>query len=263
MDELENRLRGIKLAEPPLGFDPDEVAVRAEKKVRHRRGVLSTGVATLAVIAAVVVFVRPGTAPVAGPAVPPTPVTPSPSAASSAVPANGDLTAQKARITGHLSTALPGVLTGAKNIRIRSAHQLRALDVLVFIVGYRDASGADRSLVIALLGTEGAKRGFSLEDSCEPGRRARGDLGADIGGGVNSGEPVDCVKLPQADGSTVVVTGTVPSLPQGDVEPGRAATAYRVDGTSVSVSSGSGDGGSRPADDQLIKLVTDPALALR
>ncbi|MFC3453854.1 hypothetical protein [Amycolatopsis speibonae] len=267
MDELENRLRGITLAEPPLGFDPDEVAGTAAKKVRSRRAVFATGAATLAVIAATAaVFVAPGEGPAVAPAGPPPrpPVlsVPSPSSAPPPVSETVDLTAQKAKLTGHLSTALPGVLTGVKDIRIHSVHQLRTWDVLIFMIGYRDVSGADRSLVVTLLGTESAKRGFSLEDSCEPGRKTRGDFGADIGG-VTGGEPVDCVKLPQADGSTVVVTGIVPSLPPGDVEPSRHATAYRADGTSVAVSAGGGDGGSRPADDQLIKLVTDPELTLR
>ncbi|MFI6305162.1 hypothetical protein ACIBCH_25075 [Amycolatopsis thailandensis] len=262
MDELENKLRGITLAEPPLGFDPDEVAGTAAKKARNRRAVVATGVATLAMIAAAVVFVRPEPGPVVGPAVLSTPAAPSPSSVPPPVSENVDLTARKAKLAGHLSTALPGVLTGAKDIRIRSVHQLRTWDVLIFMIGYQDASGADRSLVVTLLGTEAAKRGFSLEDSCEPGRKTRGDFGADIGG-VTGGEPVDCAKLPQTDGSTVVVTGTVPSLPPGDVEPGRDATAYRADGTSVVVSTGAGDGGSRPADDQLIKLVTDPELTLR
>ncbi|UUV30173.1 hypothetical protein NQK81_36255 [Amycolatopsis roodepoortensis] len=266
MDELENRLRGITLAEPPLGFDPDEVAGKAAKKARNRRAMAATGATTLAVIAAAVVFVAPRGGPT--PAVPPVPVAPSPSGAPSPspspspAPANGDLTARKARISGHLATALPGVLTGAKDVRIRSVHQLGTWDALVFMIGYRDASGADRSLLLTVLGVEAAKRGFSLEDSCEPGRRPRGGFDADLGG-VTSGEPVDCVKLLQPDRSTVVVTGTVPSLPPGDVEPGRDAIAYRADGTVVAVSTGAGDGGSRPPDDQLIKLVSDPELDLR
>ncbi|MBE1575197.1 hypothetical protein ACFORH_29710 [Amycolatopsis roodepoortensis] len=260
MDELENRLRGITLAEPPLGFDPDEVALTAAKKARNRRAMAATGATTLAVIAAAAVFVAPRGGPT--PAVPPIPVAPPPSGAPSPVPENGDLTARKARISGHLATALPGVLTGAKDIRIRSVHQLGTWDALVFMVGYRDASGADRPLVLTVLGVDAAKRGFSLEDSCEPGRKPRGGFDADLGG-VTSGEPVDCVKLLQPDRSTVVVTGTVPSLPPGDVEPGRDAIAYRADGTVVAVSTGAGDGGSRPPDDQLIKLVSDPELDLR
>uniref|UniRef100_UPI0038B386D6 hypothetical protein n=1 Tax=Amycolatopsis pittospori TaxID=2749434 RepID=UPI0038B386D6 len=177
-------------------------------------------------------------------------------------PSKTDLTAQKARITGHLAVTLPNVLTGSKDIEVRSVHQVRTWDILVVMIGYRDASGAVRSLVVTISGTQAAKLGFSLEDSCEPDRKAAGGLDADIPG-VTSGVPVDCVKLPQGDGSTVVVTGTVPSLPPGDVEPGRDATAYRTDGTSVTVSTGAGDGGSRPADDQLIRVVTDPELDLR
>ncbi|WP_410602770.1 hypothetical protein [Amycolatopsis sp. lyj-90] len=262
MDELENRLRGIKLAEPPLGFDPDEIATTARKR-RNRRAVALTGATTLAVIAAVVAFATPG-GPAVAPAASPSTVAPvpSPGPVKPPTPPKTDLTAQKAKIAGHLAAALPNVLTGAKDIEVRSVSQVRTWDILVATIGYRDASGAVRSLVVTISGTEAAKLGFSLEDSCEPGRRAVDGLDADIPG-VTSGEPVGCVKLPQADGSTVVVTGTVPSLPPGDVEPGRDAIAYRADGTSVAVSTGAGDGGSRPADDQLIRLVMDPELDLR
>ncbi|WP_410580018.1 hypothetical protein [Amycolatopsis sp. lyj-108] len=268
MDELENRLRGIKLAEPPLGFDPDELAVTAAKRTRNRRAVASTGAATLAVIVAAVVFVAPGDDPVATPAGPPSPTTVQAIPEKTRKPPVSpkvNLTAQKARITGHLAASLPTVLAGARDIHVRSVHQLRTendWDVLVFMVGYRDASGAERPLVLTISGTEAAKLGFSLEDSCEPGRKAINGFDADIAG-VTTGEPVDCVKTPRADGSTVVVSGIVPSLPAGDVEPARGVTLYRADGTSVAVTAGTGDGGSIPADDQLVGLVTDPELNLR
>ncbi|RSN33414.1 hypothetical protein DL990_15740 [Amycolatopsis sp. WAC 01416] len=276
MDELENRLRGIELAEPPLGFDPDEVAGTAAKKVRNRRAVAVTGAATLAIIAAAVVFVAPGHDPVVTPAGPPSPTTVQAGPAKTPKPPVSpkvDLTAQKARITGHLAATLPTVLAGTSDIRVRSVHQLRTendWDVLVVMVGYRDAAGAERPLVITISGTEAAKLGFSLEDSCKPGRKAINGFDADIGG-VTSGEPVDCTKTPRADGSTVVVSGLVPSLPAGDVEPARSVTMYRADGTSVAVTAGTsvtvtagtGGGGSIPADDQLIGLVTDPELNLR
>ncbi|MEV6908922.1 hypothetical protein [Amycolatopsis sp. NPDC051071] len=261
MDGLEDKLRGIRLAEPPLGFDPDKIAVTARKQ-RNRRAVALTGVATLAVIAAAVAFAAPG-----GPAVSPAapapvvPAGPSPSTVLPPVSPKVNLEARKAGITGHLMAVLPNVLTGAKDIQVRSVDQLRGWDILIAMVAYRDASGPGRSLVVTISGTEATKLGFSLEDSCKPGRKAVTGLDADIAG-VTSGEPVDCVKLPQADGSTVVVTGTVPSLPPGDVDPGRGATVFRADGTSVSVHAGAGDGGPRPADEQLIRLVKDPEFTL-
>ncbi|WP_410649910.1 hypothetical protein [Amycolatopsis sp. cmx-4-54] len=262
MDELENRLRGITLAEPPLGFDPDEVAVTAAKKTRNRRAVALTGGATLAVIAAAVVFAAPGDDPVVTPAGPTSQVT---VPAKPPISPKLDLTAEKARITRHLTAILPAVLTGARDIQVRSVHQLRTVkdwDVLVATAGYRDAGGFARVLVLTISGTEAAKLGFSLADSCKPGRKAVAGLDADISG-VTSGEPVDCVKLPQADGSTVVLSGIVPSLPPGEVEATRGAVVYRADGTSVTVTDSAIDGGSPSSDDQLIRLVTDPGLDLR
>ncbi|WP_410659765.1 hypothetical protein [Amycolatopsis sp. lyj-112] len=269
MDELEDRLRGIRLAEPPLGFDPDEIAATAAKRTRNRRAIAVTGAATLAVIAAAVVFVAPGEqalGPAAATPPPSTSVAPPSRSAMPPVSPKVNLTAQKARITGHLATALPNVLTGAKDIRVRSVHQLRTendWDVLVATVNYRDAAGSDRNLVVTISGTEATKLGFTLEDSCVPGRKAINWFMADIAG-VTSGEAVDCVKTPRADGSTIVVSGIVPSLPpSGDVTPSRNAIVYRADGTSVSVNASADGEGPLPPDDQLIRVVTDPELDLR
>ncbi len=262
MDGLEDELRGIRLAEPPLGFDPDEIATRARKR-RGRRAVALTGAVTLAVIAAAVALVAPS-GPAVAPAVPASPPSPraGPATGKPPVAPKADLAAQKARIGAHLANTLPDVFAGTKDLRIRSVDQVRPWDILVATVGYRGADGSARFLVVTISGTEATKLGFSLADSCVPGRRAGRGLDADIPG-VTSGEPVDCVKTPRADGSTVVVTGIVPSLPAGDVTPSRVATAYRADGTSVSVAAGADGAGPPPADDHLIRVVTDPELDLR
>lgn len=61
--QIMNELRGLALAEPLLGFDPDDVATKAAKGVRNRRATLTAGVGTLAVIGAAVTavaFAGPG-----------------------------------------------------------------------------------------------------------------------------------------------------------------------------------------------------------
>ena len=39
--QIMNELRGLALAEPLLGFDPDDVATKAAKGVRNRRATLT------------------------------------------------------------------------------------------------------------------------------------------------------------------------------------------------------------------------------
>jgi hypothetical protein len=78
MTDIETRLREVDLAEPPLGFDPDEVADRAAKQSRRRTAGITGTLAVGAVVVAVAVF-----APSTPDPVPPAAPTP-PSAAEQA-----------------------------------------------------------------------------------------------------------------------------------------------------------------------------------
>ncbi|KFZ80476.1 hypothetical protein ED92_24270 [Amycolatopsis sp. MJM2582] len=252
MDELENRLRGITLAEPPLGFDPDEVAGKAAKKARNRRGIVATSVATLAVIAAAVVFVAPG----GGPA----PL--APAASSQAAPKDP---------LQHLKDVMPKVLTGAKDIQVRDFVGFG--DLKTSEVRYTDAEGRQRGVNLTIAGPVSTKDGYPRENRCDPAKRADA-IGSDR-------KPTRCVELPQPDGNFVVISETAPKSAEsdGDVILGQGFTTGRVvtrgaiafppgGGGSVNIADlGTLDDGDRGApsltDQQLLALVLDPAFAPR
>ncbi|MEU3627069.1 hypothetical protein BS329_03375 [Amycolatopsis coloradensis] len=258
MDELENRLRGIKLAEPPLGFDPDEIAVTAVKRARSRRAIALTGAATLAVIVAAVVVVTPGerTAEVA-PAAPPS------------------RAEQKARDLRHLKDVLPGILVGAKDISVRDFVQVNDWDLMTSEVKYTDAAGITRKITLTISGPVTTKEDYVREGRCDPEHMADG-IGPDR-------KPMRCVELVTPAGIPVVISETTPKNPDQVGEPivtgqgvsigkvvGRHAIAWQPDGGSVNVGDlgdvgnfGSTDSGPSLTDEQLVKLVTDPAFTFR
>ncbi|WP_340683371.1 hypothetical protein LCL61_33035 [Amycolatopsis coloradensis] len=256
MDELENRLRGITLAEPPLGFDPDEVAGTAAKKARNRRGILATGAATLAVIAAAVVFVAPANEPV--------------EVAPAAAPLSR--AEQKARDLRHLKEVLPGILVDAKDIDVRDFVQVNDWDLMTSEVRYTDAAGVKRQLNLTISGPVTTKEGYPREGRCDLGKRADA-VGPDR-------KPTRCEELVTPAGIPVVISETTRKNPDQVGEPtvvgqgfstgkvvGRSAIAWPSGGGSVNVidlgSWDSPDAGPALTDEQLIKLVTDPAFTFR
>ncbi|MFJ8910113.1 hypothetical protein [Amycolatopsis sp. NPDC102389] len=253
MDELENRLRGITLAEPPLGFDPDEVAGTAAKKARNRRGVVATGVATLAVIAAAVVFVAPGEGPARV----------SPAASSAQAAPKDDLQ--------HLKDVVPKVITGATDIEVRNF--VGNGDLKTSEVRYTDAEGRPRGVNLTIAGPVSTKDGYPRENRCDPAKRADA-IGSDR-------KPTRCVELPRPDGNFVVISETAPKSMDdmdGDIILGqgfttgrvvtRDAIAFRPAGGIVGVTDlGTLDDGDRGApslsDQQLLALILDPAFVPR
>ncbi|MEU3771015.1 hypothetical protein AB0E55_38630 [Amycolatopsis keratiniphila] len=256
MDELEDRLRGITLAEPPLGFDPDEVAGKAAKKARNRRGVVATGIATLAVIAAAVVFVAPGNEPE--------------QVAPAAAPSSRE--EQKARDLQHLKDVLPGILVGATDISVRDFIQVNDSDLMTSEVRYIDAAGVKRLLNLTISGPVTTKDGYRREGRCDLGNR--GDaIGPDR-------KPMRCEELVTPAGIPVVISETTPKNPDQVGEPvvlgqgfstgkvsGRSAIAWHSWGGSVNAIDlgawDSPDAGPALTDGQLIELVTDPVFLFR
>jgi len=255
MDELENRLRGIKLAEPPLGFDPDEVAGTAAKKVRNRRAVVSTGVATLAVIAAAVVFVAPGE----------NGASLAPAAASSSQQPKPKDDLQ------HLKDVVPQVITGAKNIEVKDFVGGHG-DLKTAEIKYTDSDGRQRGVNLTIAGPVSTKGGYPREDRCNPEKVADG-IGPDR-------KPMRCVELPQPDGNFVVISETASKSVDmdGDVIVGqgfstgkpvtRNAIAFRPGGGSVNIFDlGTLDDAPRESpsltDQQLLALILDPAFVPR
>ncbi|HET6289879.1 MAG TPA: hypothetical protein VFG15_24435 [Amycolatopsis sp.] len=263
MDELEDRLRGIRLAEPPLGFDPDEVAETAAKKVRNRRGVAVTGTATLAVIAAAVVFVAPGKGPAqVSPAAPTSSALPPQIRPDENTP-RVDLTAQKARNLEHLKKAVTALLPGATDLTFGGFEQDYPddWDLMTASVRYRDASKEERGFNVTLAGVVSTKKGHSERTACPRGPVVT----------LPDGKPLRCEVLPQPGGARVVI------IERGDpgenlkgttVESvtGRDAIAFQTDGTAVTVTDlGALNALSSPSltDQQLLALVLDPKLTLR
>lgn len=246
MTDLETRLREVALAEPPLGFDPDDVVTKAAKRVRNRRATVATVVVTLAIAGTAVVALRPSPPPPAPPAAtyPPPVIIVKPS------PRN----ALERRTLDHLKESLPTVLAGARKILIGGFYSVGGElhpDELTATVSFLDHDGKGHSFNLGLIGELTVSRNMvPVAQACAVPQRDR------------------CDKLP--DGSTVVLTE-------------RSAVHYRTDGTAVDVNDvgklypddapalglPAGPGIAPFADGatfderQLIALVTDPGFAAR
>ena len=105
-DQIEQGLRDVLVAEPPLRVDPDRMVDVAVRNRRHRRTAIAAGVG-LAVVAALaagaVVFTIPGDP---RPASPPRPTQ------------QQEIEQEMARNVAHLRYVLPKLLPGAAKIRI-------------------------------------------------------------------------------------------------------------------------------------------------
>ncbi|MEA5364032.1 hypothetical protein VA596_31175 [Amycolatopsis sp., V23-08] len=101
MTDIETRLREVDLVEPPLGFDPDEVADRAAKQTRRRTAGITGTLAAGAVVAAVAVFAPSTPAPVP-PAGPPTPPS----------------LAEQSRVRQALANAFAGLFPGLRGLTV-------------------------------------------------------------------------------------------------------------------------------------------------
>lgn len=247
MTDLETRLREVVLAEPPLGFDPDDVVTKAAKRQRNRRATVATVVVTLGIAGAAVVALRPSPPPPAPPAattyLPPVIIV---------KPPQQPRTPLEQRILDHLKEALPAVLPGARKILVGSFYSMGGElhpDELTTMVSFIDHEGKGHSFNLGIIGKLTVARNMiPVAQACTPHQGGR------------------CDKRP--DGSTVVVSGI-------------SAVHYRVDGTAVDFTdvgklypddapalglpAGPGgapfEDGSAFDDQQMIALVTDPGFA--
>lgn len=273
MNDIETRLRQIDPAGPPLGFDPDDVATKAAKRQRARRGVMATTVATLAVaVGAVVVLggsptvVSPAAVPLPNPEweLPPLPYREVPHLSSPHV----DLTVQKARNLQHLKDVLPGILPGARDLVVGDFRQVYGdndWDSITASVTFTDAQGVKGGFTLTINGPVSSQLTDTLEENC---RRRLAPDGSVLSPG-NGADRLRCEKIPQRDGSTLVIRqrgmveeGTalhpVRVVPSDELE----GVSYRTDGTNLNVLGRAG--GNSPMDQQQItRLLTDPAFTLR
>lgn len=271
--QIMNELRGLALAEPLLGFDPDDVATKAAKRVRNRRATLIAGVGTLAVIGAAVTavtFAGLGSAQVA--ARPATAT--SPTSAESPL----DIETQQARNRRHLADVLGKVLVGAQAIDIQALDNKYGNDLpmTTYVVSYRDGTGP-ASFNLTITAPTASQAMPKLADQCNPA------VGQE---GLNK-KTSRCDKLSQPDGSTLVVqeidslqtdSRAVPKVMELD------AIHYRTDGSTVNIindvlvsdslaarvgqpGDSTGESTMRPkaplTEQQLTTLVTDPAFSLK
>jgi hypothetical protein len=250
MTDLESRLREVVLAEPPLGFDPDDVATKAAKRLRNRRATVATVVVTLGIVGAAVVALRPP---------PPPPVPPAATYLPPSIvvkPPQQPQTPQEQRVLAHLKEVLPGVIPGARKIVIGSFFSLGGdlhPDEFGTTVSFVDHEGKGHSFNLGVAGKLTVSRNMlPVSQACSPPRKGR------------------CDKVPRPDGSTVVLSGY-------------SAVHYRADGTAADVTDvgkvypddapelglpagpGGPPFGDGPTfdDRQLIALVTDPGFAAR
>lgn len=246
MNDLENELRQVAFSEPPLGFDPDDLATKAAKRQRNRRATIGAAGVSLVLAAGVVVVtaVTPhAPAPVATQP-PPTYLPP----VIVVKPPQQAQTALEKRNMEHLKEVLPGLLPNARKIVIDGffsfGGELHA-DEMTVAVAFVDHEGKGYSFN---LGIEGpivvANNLLRLAEVC-PG----------------TAESATCRRQP--DGSTVMIKE-------------RSAIHYRTDSTALDMSdmgrvapmytddlglprpTGMEEGPRAMNDQQVIALLTDP-----
>lgn len=289
--DISDGLKALAFTEPPLGFDPDDVATKAAKRVRNRRASLSVGVASIAVIGAVGVLSPRGTPQefVTG-AAPSSSAPSSPASKGRAAQPKVDLTRQIARNTQHLREVLGTVLPGATDVQVSQFVEAYDTDVMAATVVFRDSAGpATFNLTMAGPLVNAAGQWTRLADECIP---AVDPQGKPLQRPVRpDGRPLRCDKIPQSDGSTVVVaeSGSVDlKAPDNPRVVERIsllnAAHYRTDGTVVGIFNHmmvapglaeqfgfrNPDGSPKLSrsefpltENQMIALVTDPAFNLK
>jgi hypothetical protein len=291
-NEIVEGLRWIALAEPTLGFNPDDVADRAARRQRDRRVAIGTGLAVTAVASAAVALApnMTGTSPVGGSSTSATPPSSGYVSTSAGVPAAHDLDAQAARNQQHLRQVFGPVHPAAKQVKVGEFSQpypglAGSSAMITSEVMFRDTAGL-AYFTLTVVGPEAAGTFEPLAKRCDP--HPVGDDGKPIEvPRLENGRPLRCEKLRQPDGSTVVVseTGSPISEDLNVVKVvGLDAMHYRTDGSMVTIvndnlisarlaeeygeknADGTAKHGFRPrpplTEPQLIALVTDPAFNL-
>jgi hypothetical protein len=269
--QLIAELGGLATVPRPLGFDPDDVATKAAKRIQTRRMAVGAGLTTLAVIGAVAVVVPRLSAPKQAP------VGQAPASTTSPAPADPG-TAQREVARQHLLKVLPSLVPGAKDIQAPAFPPGDAPDMTTGAVTFQDSAGP-AYFTFTISGAAGSKVSMKPLKSWCPAHPADPQLGPD-------GKPLRCDNLRQPDGSTVVLMESGSPGPSGRVSKIDELDAlhYRNDGSVVSAIDGEfltatlamkygftdADGNpkeSRPryplTEQQLIGLVTDPGFVLK
>ncbi|HET6708410.1 hypothetical protein [Amycolatopsis sp.] len=223
MPDLETRLREVEVAEPPLGFDPDEVADRAARHVRQRRVGTSVALAVAAVVAATVVFAP--AAPQVSPAAPPSP-------------------AEQSRIRLALGDAVTRALPGVRDLILgRSTADGIGPGRMSVTAEFVDVSGRPGAFQLAVRGPRVAHEVVPADRLC-----------------TSAGSESRCVRLPLPGGGLLVLSELVYQGEDGHpVRTSVTGFLYRPDGSTVIMTGGLG---YQLTEDQLIRVITDPAFTL-
>lgn len=240
-------LRRITLTEPPLGFDPDDVATRAASRQRGRRATIAAGLGAAAVAAvAITVFARGGTPPPA-PAASPEPSSPPTTSSLTMIgsPPPAEVTRRLVTpITKRLDEVFPTVLPNATDLRPAEGFlDSEDLGSVAADKYFRDSKG------LYFVGVDVIAKGSRVARPFQHGP---------------CGPNETCEDHPQPDGS--VVLSKVSLLADG-VSGTRFAIHFRNDGSVVSVRvnnvpDGVGAKGYPLTDQQLTRLATDPAFRI-
>ncbi|WP_372670475.1 hypothetical protein [Amycolatopsis kentuckyensis] len=224
MNDLETRLREVDIAEPPLGFDPDEVADRAARHVRRRSAAV--------VFAAVAVFAAAlSLFPSQEPVVP---------AGAPAPPS----VAEQSRIRQALHEAVTRALPGVHDLTLgRSPADSIGPDRMGVTAEFVDASGRPGNFQLVVRGASAAHEVVPRDRLCSA-----------------SGVDSHCVRLPQPGGGLLVLSELVYQDENGQpVRVGNTGFLYHPDGSTVLVIGGLG---YPLTEEQLTRLITDPAFVL-
>ena len=235
MHELETRLREVDVPEPPLGFDPDDVADRAARHVRRRRAGITGTLAAAAAVVAVAVF-APGPSPVRPADPPPRQSPPS--------------LADQARIRQALTDAVTRLLPGVRGLTVG--------------VSPADAIGPGRMAVTAVFADAAGRPGsFQLTVY---GRQAPDDHIPRVGSCAEPGSiGLRCDRIPQPGGADLLVFEVgYPSAGGFTKLRGFNGVLRRADGSTVTLTDAAddADGSAQLSEEQLTKVITDPAFVL-
>ena len=236
-NEITEGLRGIVLAEPPLGFEPDEVATKAARRLRDRRVALGSGLAVAVVAVAAVTFAANvtggGDTIGAGPSTAPTRKAP-----------DHDLSAEAERNNAHLRVVLPRVLSKAGEFKVGAFTQQYqdspgSWASFTTEVRFRDDAGP-AYFTLTVAGPQSASDWEPLAQRCDP--HPVGEPGWPAAEyKLPNGKSPRCTKIPQPDGSTVVVEETAVATVGKDGnlhlarKSGLDAMHYRTDGSIVGI----------------------------
>lgn len=251
-NQIEQGLRDVLLAEPPLGIDPDRVADAAVRSRRNRRAGFATaaGVFVVAGLAAGTIAFTSGTSPGLAPASTPTSDRPQ-------EPQN-----QVERNIAHLRAVLPGVMPDARDIKVSTDQEHGGTATMTVVVTFTDSAGPGtfNFTVDNIAGDY-----TPLNKVCKPVAGEKLKTHPD-------GTPLRCEKIRQPGGDTVVIEEDGLGKDLGPIVPTVTrlnAIDYRTGNLAVHVwndriLAGSGDLRSRfpLSEAQLIKLVADPAFTL-